>query len=212
MLSENESLLKYIFANSSVEDPLLAELYRETHLKVLNPRMASGHLQGKVLEFISHMIRPQYILEIGTYTGYSAICLAKGLRPDGKLITIEKNDEIIHFASKYFHKANLCDKIELAGDAATIIPELEYEFDLAFIDGDKKEYLEYYQLAKAKMKKGGFIIADNVLWSGKVLDTPNTNDKETQSVIRFNKMICNDSEVENIILPIRDGLNLIRIL
>ena len=172
--------------------------------------MASGHLQGKFLELISIMIKPENILEIGTFTGYSAICLSKGLKPGGKLITIEINDEMTDFAHSYFSKAGVESKIiQLTGNALDIIPGLDQMFDLVFIDGDKREYSEYYNLIIEKVKPGGFIIADNVLWGGKVLE-PGITDPQTRGIIEFNELIKNDTTVEKYILPLRDGLMIIR--
>jgi caffeoyl-CoA O-methyltransferase len=211
MNSLNQALQKYIASHSSPEDPILAELDRLTHLKVLNPRMVSGHFQGKLLELFSRMISPESILEIGTYTGYSAICLAKGLSEQGKLITIEKNDEIISFAGKFIEKAGLTDKVEIiSGDALDILPGLKSSFDLVFIDADKKEYAQYYDLIFEKVKKGGYIIADNVLWNGKVVEKTPPTDKETMGIKVFNEKILNDLRVEVLILPFRDGLSIIR--
>jgi predicted O-methyltransferase YrrM len=202
---------KYIESHLSPEDPLLAELTRETQVKVLFPQMLSGHLQGKFLEFISRMLQPEYILEIGTFTGYSAICLAKGLKSEGKLITIEINDELAKFPEKYFKKAGLSAKIKLIiGDALKIIPSLDYQFDLVFIDAEKKDYPVYYHEVIDKLKPGGYILADNVLWYGRVINDPETYDKETQGIVTFNSMVNEDPRVENMIIPIRDGLMLIR--
>jgi caffeoyl-CoA O-methyltransferase len=211
MPDKAELIAAYIENHSSPEEPLLARINRETHLKVLNPRMLSGPLQGKLLEFISRMIKPTYILEIGTFTGYSAICLAKGLSPEGKLMTIEKNDELIHFPLRYFKEAGYSDRIELlTGDALEIIPTLRFTFDLVYIDGEKSEYTRYFNLLIDKVRSGGYILADNVLWSGKVLEKPASSDLETSSIIEFNHFISNDPRVENIILPLRDGISLIR--
>jgi caffeoyl-CoA O-methyltransferase len=205
------AISEYITGHSSPEDNLLAELNRETHLKVLYPNMLSGHLQGKLLEMISYMIRPKYILEIGTYTGYSALCLAKGLREDGRLYTIERNDELVEFPKRYIAKSGYADKIEiLTGDALDIIPKLPYTFDLVFLDADKKDYLKLYKLFIDKVAPEGFVLADNVLWYGKVLGTPAPSDLDTIAIRSFNEEIKNDPRVENIILPIRDGINLIR--
>ncbi|MBN1597961.1 MAG: class I SAM-dependent methyltransferase [Bacteroidales bacterium] len=207
----NTDLLDYAELHSSDEDKLLKELSRETHLKALYPRMLSGHLQGKFLEIISRMIRPKNILEIGTFTGYSAICMAKGLDKGGKLTTIEINDEIIHLAEKYIHKAGLEGSVNIiVGDALQIIPGLENLYDLIFIDGEKKDYVEYYEVVIDKVRNGGYVIADNVLWDGKVIKGSDNADKETRGIINFNNHIKNDRRVENVILPIRDGLNLIR--
>ncbi|HBH48394.1 MAG TPA: methyltransferase [Bacteroidales bacterium] len=206
-------LEEYILSNTSKEDPLLAELRRETHLKVLNPRMLSGHPQGKLLEMISKMLSPNKILEIGTYTGYSGICLARGLKKGGHLHTIEVNDEITRFPKKYFEKAGLSGSTTIhCGDALKIIPALNETFDLVFIDADKKQYLDYFNLCIKKMPSGGILLADNVLWSGKVLKQADINDPETQSILEFNKAMVSDSRVETIILPIRDGISIVRIV
>ena len=212
MLEINDKLEKYIDDNSSQEDEVLADLYRQTYLKIYHPRMISGPVQGKFLEMISFMIAPEKILEIGTYTGYSAICLAKGLKASGKLITIEKNDEIKDFALSYFKKAGVSDRIICkTGDALEIIPELKGPFDLAFIDGEKTEYYEYFSLIIEKLNKGGYIIADNVLWSGKVVDKEKIeNDPATRAIVEFNEKVQKDPRVDNVILTIRDGLMLIR--
>lgn len=206
----NKKLEKYLEDFSSPEDPVLEDLYRQTHIRFINPNMISGHLQGKFLEFISFMIKPENILEIGTFTGYSAICLSKGLRPGGKLITIELNDELTTFAHSYFHRAGVESKItQLTGKAQEIIPELDIMFDLVFLDADKREYVEYFNLIIDKVNPGGFILADNVLWGGKVVEDE-TNDPQTRGVIDFNTMIRNETKIEDVIIPIRDGLMLIR--
>ncbi len=208
----NKDLEKYISEYTSPEDPLLAELYRETNIRFVNPNMSTGHIQGKFLEFISRMINPETILEIGTYTGYSAICLAKGLRKGGKLYTIEINDELKEFSHSYFIRAGFEERIvQLTGSAIDIIAALDKSFDLAYIDGDKREYVDYYNVIISKMKPGAFIIADNVLWGRKVLDTE-TKDAQTKGIIEFNEMIRKQKDIEKVILPIRDGLMLIRIV
>jgi predicted O-methyltransferase YrrM len=205
----NKKIEQYIEKHSSPEDPVLEDLYRQTHIRFINPNMVSGHLQGKVLEMLSLMIRPDNILEIGTFTGYSAICLSRGLNPDGKLITIEINDELNTFAHSFFCRAGVDSKItQLTGKAQDIIPGLNIMFDLAFIDGDKREYIEYYKLIIDKVKPGGFIIADNVLWGEKVLEKE-TTDPQTRGIISFNEMLRRGAAVEEVILPIRDGLMLI---
>ncbi|MEE4197525.1 MAG: O-methyltransferase [Bacteroidales bacterium] len=202
---------QYILDHSDPEDPLLAELNRETHLKVLRPRMLSGHLQGKILQMISRMIHPGRILEIGTYTGYSAICLARGLNDKGVLHTIEINDELECFIRKYLRKAKLEDRIKLhIGNALEIIPRISETFDLVFIDGDKREYLNYYQTIFNFVKPGGYILADNVLWSGKVIELETPDDDYTRGIFAFNEFIKKDPRVEKVILPLRDGLTLIR--
>jgi caffeoyl-CoA O-methyltransferase len=209
MFTIDDKLLEYITSCSSPEDPVLAELYRETHYKVLYPRMISGHLQGKLLEFLSRMIQPASILEIGTYTGYSALCLAKGLKAGGKLHTIEINDELHPFIDTYIRKAGLQEAVILhMGDARKIIPSLKEKFDLVFIDGDKEQYLDYYRAVFGKTRTGGYIMADNVLWSGKVL-VP-SKDKETNGIIEFNEFVKKDDRADKLILPFRDGLMLIR--
>ena len=201
---------KYIHDHSSPEDPVLEELFRETHIRFVNPNMSTGHIQGRLLELISKMITPEIILEIGTFTGYSAICLARGLKPGGRLITIEINDELKEFSSSWFRKAGVDNAItQLTGRAQEIIPGLDKQFDLVFIDGDKREYIDYYELSIDKVRSGGFIIADNVLWGDKVLDAT-SRDSQTRGIIEFNEMIMREKGIEKIILPLRDGLMLIR--
>jgi caffeoyl-CoA O-methyltransferase len=200
---------KYSEDHTTPENEVLSKLNRDTHAHVMMPRMLSGHLQGKLLSLLSTMIRPERVLEIGTYTGYSAICLAEGLTETGKLITVDINEELEAMARKYFQAAGLQDKISyLIGDARQIIPGLNEKFDLVFIDADKENYSLYYDLVFDKVKKGGYIIADNVLWSGKVLmEKP---DKDTISLINYNKKIHADNRVENLLLPVRDGLMICR--
>jgi len=206
----NSSLEKYLLDHSSREDPVLEDLYRQTHTRFVNPNMVSGHQQGILLELISKMIQPENILEIGTFTGYSAICLAKGLKPGGKLITIDVNDEFTDFAQSYFEKTGLSSCIEqITGDALRIIPDLSVKFDLVFIDGDKREYTDYYRVLTGKVKPGGIILADNVLWGGKVLDG-NNRDPQARGIIDFNEMINKQTDIESLILPQRDGLMIIR--
>jgi caffeoyl-CoA O-methyltransferase len=206
----NKKLEQYIEDYSTPEDPILEDLYRQTHIRFLNPNMVSGHLQGKFLEFISLMVRPLNILEIGTFTGYSAICLSKGLQQNGKFVTIEINDELTTFAHSFFQKAGVDSKItQLTGKAQEIIPGLNLMFDLVFMDADKREYVEYYNLIIGKVNPGGFIIVDNVLWSGQVLDK-DTSDQQARGIIDFNSMIRKETIIENVIIPLRDGLMLIR--
>lgn len=206
----DEQIMEYAKAHTSVEPAVLKWISRETHLKVLNPRMLSGHLQGRLLSFLSKMKAPKHVLEIGTFTGYSAICLAEGLAEGGKVITIEENEELEPLIRNFFAEAGAEDKIELLiGDAREIIPKLNYHFDLVFIDADKEYYSEFYDLVFDKVRIGGLIIADNVLWNGKVVN-PDSRDKSSASLIRFNDKIQNDSRVENILLPVRDGLMIIR--
>lgn len=203
-------LEQYITSHSTPSDPLLEELYRETHIRYINPNMVSGHMQGRFLEMISGMIRPDSVLEIGTFTGYSAICLARGLNKGGKLITIELNDELESFSRGYIERAGLTSSIvQVTGRAQEIIPGLDGMFDLVFIDGDKREYCEYFRLVKDKVRNGGFILADNVLWGGKVIEN-DTSDQQSRGIIEFNEMIRNEPGVENLILPFRDGLMIIR--
>jgi predicted O-methyltransferase YrrM len=205
----NRKLEEYILEHTTPEDPVLEDLYRQTHIRFVNPNMVSGRLQGKFLELISKMINPENILEIGTFTGYSAICLAKGLKPGGKLFTIELNDELTAFSHSYFVKAGVASKItQCTGRAQDIIPGLNLIFDLVFIDGDKREYVEYYQLTIEKVRRGGFIVADNVFWGGKALEK-GTRDPQARGIVEFNEMISKESGVDNIILPVRDGLMLI---
>ncbi len=207
----NESVTHYILSHTSPPDPLLVELERQTYLKVLRAQMLSGPVQGKILEMISCMIRPQNILELGTFTGYSALCLAKGLAPQGMLITIDINDELEEFAQSFFNRSMQQKQIDFRiGDACSIIPTLDVMFDLVFIDADKRQYPDYYRLVFDKVAPGGFIIADDVLWYGKVNETIPDNDAYTQGLSVFNQMVQNDTRVENIIFPVRDGLMIIR--
>ena len=210
-MSHKKEIEKYILNHIDPEDEILKELDRETNLNVVGARMLSGHLQGTVLTMFSKMISPQQILEIGTFTGYSAICLAKGLKPGGKLITLEIDDELEAIAAKYFKKAGLEGVIEQRiGPAIEIIPILTGLFDLVFIDAHKPEYIEYYNLIFEKVRNGGYIIADNTLWSGKVVETPAHDDYQTKGILAFNDHVKNDPRVEVVILPIRDGMTVIR--
>ena len=202
-------LLTYCENHSEKEPELLADLNRQTHLKISSPRMLSGHLQGRLLSLLSKLIQPSLILEIGTYTGYSALCLAEGLKKNGKLITIDPNEETNHFAETYFKRSEHKDRIELiAGDAKQIVPTLKGNFDLVFIDADKKNYSVYFDLIIEKISPGGLIIADNVLWSGKVLDS--NKDTDTLAIHQFNQKIAADPRVSCLLLPVRDGLMLLR--
>lgn len=211
-MNKQKEIDKYILNHIDHEDEILKELDRETNLNVLGARMISGHLQGQVLSLLSKLIRPKCILEIGTFTGYSAICLAKGLEEGGKLITIEIDDELENIAKKYFEKAGIQNLIvQKIGSALEIIPTLKETFDLVFIDAHKPEYPAYYEAVFDKVNKGGIIIADNTLWSGKVLELPADDDIATHGIIQFNEMIKNDSRVEKVILPLRDGMTIIRI-
>jgi len=201
----------YVCDHSENEPPVLQELNRKTHLSVLQPRMLSGHYQGRVLSMLTHMIKPDHVLEIGTYTGYSALCFAEGLNPGGKITTIDVNEELEDLVREYIDKAGMKDKINyILGDATKIIPTLEEQFDIVFIDADKKNYCNYYKLVFDKVKSGGYIIADNVLWSGKVLMDYETLDPDTKVIMDYNKMVHEDKRVQEIILPIRDGLMIAR--
>lgn len=207
----SRELEKYILTHIEPEDEVLRELDRGTHLKVLGARMISGHLQGAVLTMLSKMIQPENILEIGTFTGYSAICLARGLKPGGKLITIEVDDELESIAARFFKKAGLENSIvQRIGPALEIIPQLSGTFDLVFIDAHKPEYSAYYDAIFEKVKPGGYMIADNTLWNGKVLEEPAPDDLQTKGVLAFNSLVKNDSRVEKVILPLRDGMTIIR--
>jgi len=207
----SDDLASYVENHTNGESALLRKINRETHLEVLRPRMLSGHLQGRVLSILSKMISPTYILEIGTYTGYSALCLAEGLKKNGKLITIDSNRELEARAKSYFDETDFKDQIVLKiGNALEIIPSLNESFDLIFIDADKTNYLNYYNLVIEKLASGAFIIADNVLWSGKVVQSLDTADEDTKALLEFNNLVQNDKRVENVLFPIRDGLMIIR--
>lgn len=207
----NSELDEYVKNHIDSESDVLKELDRYTQSKVLYPRMISGHIQGRILSFISKMILPKYILEIGTYTGYSAICLAEGLAVGGELHTIEINDELQDVFNSFFKKAGVENKIKsFIGDSKNIIPTLDYTYDLVFIDGDKREYPEYYKLIFDKLKSGGYIIADNILWSGKVVEPVKSGDLQTKGILEFNRIVKEDQRVSQIILPFRDGISLIR--
>lgn len=211
MLEINKNLDNYILNHTDNEEQVLKDLSRETHVKMLRPRMLSGHLQGKLLKMICQMINPQSVLEIGTYTGYSAISMAMGTNENCTIHTIDHNDELEYFTRKHFVKSGYENRIQFhIGDALEIIPQLDTTFDLVFIDADKRQYIDYFKAIFPKLKQGGFILADDVLWDGKVIETVESNDKQTQGIIAFNDYIQNNSEVENIMLPIRHGLSIIR--
>ena len=206
----NNKIEDYIEKNSSKEPQILKDLNKETYLKVLNPRMLSGHLQGRFLSIISKLIKPKKILEIGTYTGYSAICMAEGLIDNGIIHTIDINEELVSIQKKYFKKTKTTNSIiQHVGDAKEVIGKIDETFDMVFLDADKENYIEYYNLCIDKVRSGGLIIADNVLWTGKVIDPKSYDDELTQYLIDFNTIINQDDRVENIILPLRDGLNII---
>tara|TARA_B100000886_G_scaffold277736_1_gene201720 strand:+ start:302 stop:946 length:645 start_codon:yes stop_codon:yes gene_type:complete len=207
----DKKIFDYTLSKSSDEPEILKELNRETHLKILNPRMLSGNYQGRILSMISKIIRPRSILEIGTYTGYSTICFAEGLRDDGFIHTIDHNEELIDIQNKYFNKAGISKKvIQYLGDATKIIDKLNVEFDLVFLDADKENYPVYFDLIIDKVKSGGIIIADNILWSGKILNKVEDDDLATKSILEFNEKMNLDKRVETLILPVRDGLSFIR--
>lgn len=202
---------QYVCAHTENEPAILKELNRKTHLSVLQPRMLSGHFQGRVLSMLAHMIKPENVLEIGTYTGYSALCFAEGLQEGGRVITIDVNEELDDLVREYIDKAGMNDRIDYRiGDATEIIPTLTEQFDIVFIDADKKNYCNYYDLVFDKVKKGGYIIADNVLWSGKVLEDYETLDRETKIIMDYNDKVHNDERVQEVLLPIRDGLMIAR--
>ena len=206
-----EELEDYILKHIDAEGDDLRRLNRETHLYHLRPRMCSGHLQGRMLKMMVRMIRPQYILELGTFTGYSALCLAEGLADDScRLDTIEIDDELEDFICAHFDASPLAPRINLhIGDARDVLPTIEGDFDLVFIDANKREYCEYYEMVFDRVAPGGFIIADNTLWDGKVVDWGKKLDAQTEGILRFNDMIAADDRVEKVILPIRDGLTII---
>ena len=207
-------LEKYIHDNSSAEDALLHELDRQTHLQVINPRMISGHIQGKLLELLVKMFRPKHILEIGTFTGYSALCLAAGLDEDGVVDTCEVDDELEPIAQSFFARSAHGHKIHHhIGSALDIAPKLGKQFDLVFIDGDKREYPAYYNMLMdgGLVHSGSILLADNILWYGKVVQPVAHNDLHTQALIEFNRMVVEDDRVESVILPLRDGINIIRV-
>jgi predicted O-methyltransferase YrrM len=209
----DEKLLEYCEQSSSPESDVLYELNRETHLKVLKSRMLSGHLQGKFLELLSLMLRPKLALEIGTFTGYSAICIAKGIQEGGKLYSLDNNEELMPMAESFIEKAGFLDKVNcVLGDAMTSIQTLsDKKWDFVFIDADKREYLSYYMEVIGQMNSGGVILVDNVLWSGKVIEPIKQNDTATLALVEFNEFVQKDERVENVVVPIRDGLNIIRV-
>ncbi|MEP3839024.1 MAG: O-methyltransferase [Algibacter sp.] len=207
-----EELDNYVVAHSENEPELLQQLTRETYQKILQPRMLSGHYQGRILSIISKLVNPKNILEIGTYTGYSALCLAEGMQKNGELHTIDINEELVDFQRKYFDKSNYGSQIKQhLGNALDIIPKLEVNFDLVFIDADKVNYSNYFNVIIDKLNPGGIILSDNVLWSGKVLDTTfKKDDISTPELIKYNALLKEDSRVETVLLPIRDGLTISR--
>jgi predicted O-methyltransferase YrrM len=209
----SEKLTEYISRNSNIEPEILARLNQETHQKILKPRMLSGHIQGRFLSMISKMKSPSTILEIGTYTGYGTLCLSEGLKEDGKIFTIDRNEELLKIQNKYFEKSGKRNKIiQLTGNAKEILNDLNETYDLVFIDADKENYIEYFKQVSERLNKNGIIISDNVLWSGKVLDSSLEKDEETNALVNFNKKLNEDKRFETVILPLRDGLSISRLI
>ena len=206
----NSEIEKYILDHSDPEGDYLYRLYRATNIHLLHGRMASGHLQGRVLKMLVRMIRPKNILEIGTFSGYSAICLAEGLEEGGMVYTFEINDEQEDFTRPWIEQSAVADKIRfIIGDAMTEAPKLGVEFDMAFVDGDKRTYMESYEMVLSLLRPGGFILADNTLWDGHVVDHADDKDKQTHGIEAFNDFVARDPRVERVMLPLRDGLTLI---
>lgn len=209
----SQELEDYIEQHSGKEPELLAALNKETYQKILLPRMLSGHFQGRVLSMLSKLIRPLNILEIGTYTGYSALCLCEGMQEKGMLHTIDIKEELVDFQRKHFDKSPWGKQIvQHLGEAIEIIPNLDVKFDLVFIDADKENYINYFEMIVPKMNKGGIILSDNVLWSGKVLEPANPKDVSTKVLLEYNELLAHDPRVETVLLPIRDGLTVSRVL
>ena len=209
----SQELENYIEQHSQKEPELLAALDKETYQKILLPRMLSGHFQGRVLSMLSKLIRPATILEIGTYTGYSALCLCEGMQEKGVLHTIDIKEELVDFQRKYFDKSPWGNQIiQHLGEAIAIIPTLDIKFDFVFIDADKENYIHYFEMIVPKMNKGGIILSDNVLWSGKVLEPLQSNDLSTKILLEYNQLLKNDPRVESVLLPIRDGLTVSRVI
>lgn len=209
----SEELEQYIEKHSATEPEILQQLTKETYQKILLPRMLSGHFQGRVLSMLSKILNPKHILELGTYTGYATLCLAEGLKSDGTIDTIDINEELEDIQHKYFGASEFKDQIiQHIGNALDIVPTLNKKFDLVFIDADKENYINYWNLIVPMMNKGGIILSDNVLWSGKVLEEVQKNDKSTPILLEYNKIVNEDSRVETVLLPIRDGLTVSRVL
>ena len=209
----SEKLTEYISKNSNIEPEILARLNQETHQKILKPRMLSGHIQGRFLSMLSKMKSPSTILEIGTYTGYGTLCLLEGLKEDGKIFTIDRNEELLKIQNKYFEESGKRDKIiQLTGNAKEILNDLNETYDLVFIDADKENYIEYFKQVSERLNKNGIIISDNVLWSGKVLDSSLEKDEETNALVNFNKILNEDKRFETVILPLRDGISISRLI
>jgi predicted O-methyltransferase YrrM len=209
----SSDLLDYVTKHSNEEPQILKDLTRETYQKVLLPRMLSGPLQGRFLSVLSKIIRPKKILEIGTYTGYATLCLAEGLAPNGIIDTLDKNEELLDFQKKYFNRSGYGDQInQHLGNAIDIIPKLSSDYDFVFLDADKTNYINYFELIIPKMNSGGVILSDNVLWSGKVIKEADVKDKDTQVLQKFNKLLATDTRVESVLLPLRDGLTISRVI
>lgn len=209
----SDELDDYVTQHSESEPALLAALNKETYQKILLPRMLSGHFQGRVLSMLSKLIRPKSILEIGTYTGYATLCLCEGLQENGTVHTIDINEELVDFQRKYFDKSDWRNQItQHLGDALEIIPNLNTKFDLVFIDADKENYITYFNMIVPMMEKGGIILSDNVLWSGKILEPLHPKDKSTKELLEYNQLLKEDPRVETVLLPIRDGLTVSRIV
>ena len=211
-MQDSDKIEEYIKEHIDPEGDYLYKLYRETHLQLLYPHMVSGHLQGRILKMLTHMVAPKNVLEIGTYSGYSALCMAEGLPKDGKIYTIEINDEQEEFTRPWFDNSPYADKIEfIIGDAMQVVPSLGVTFDMAFIDGDKRKYLEFYELVLMYLRPGGYILADNTLLGGHVTEEHvRESDLQTQGILHFNDFVATDNRVEKVILPLRDGLTIIR--
>ena len=210
-MQDTDALDEYILGHIDEEGAYLKALYRDTHVRLLRPRMASGHLQGRLLKMFVRMIRPRNVLEIGTYSGYSALCMAEGLEPDAHLYTFEINDEQEDFTRPWLENSPYADKITfIIGDALQLVPEMDVKFDLAFVDGDKRRYLDYYEMVLSKLNPGGYILADNTLWDGHVIEQTDRHDAQTVGIMSFNDKVATDDRVENVIIPLRDGLTLIR--
>ena len=208
MIFIDEKIIEYSIKYSDAPSNLLNDLERETNLKILQPRMLSGNFQGRFLSFLSKISKPKSVIEIGTYTGYSALCIAEGLDPNGVIHTIDNNEELTYIQNKYFEKSNYRSNIkQYTDDAIKILPKLNITFDFAFIDADKINYINYFEIIIKKMKKGGLIVSDNVLWSGKVLEE-NSQDEETEILKKFNSMLKKDKRITNLIVPLRDGLSI----
>jgi len=205
-------LEQYILEHIDPEGEYLHALYRATHLQLLYPHMVSGHLQGRILKMLTKMVNPRNVLEIGTYSGYSALCMAEGLPADGHIYTIEINDEQEEFTRPWFDNSPYADKISfIIGDAMQVVPQLGVTFDMAFVDGDKRRYLDFYELVLAHLRPGGYLLADNTLWGGHVVDEHvRESDLQTQGILHFNDFVAHDDRVEKVILPLRDGLTIIR--